>query len=359
MSNKKPQALGEFIASMSPMKILIPALLGVGVVGFMLWNKFDLEEFKLMSWNIKTLLFLIACLGIYVIRHLAYSWRLRILSDSVFSWNKCVELIFIWEFAAAISPTSLGGSATALLFLAQEKISAGKTVLIVLYSVVLDTLYFLISLLGLLFYFGPTIIRPGLDTVWGMNGYGFSFIIVFILMSTYGGFFYYGLFVNPNKIAGILKWVSKRKWLNRFEEYLKKTADDVIIAAKEMKNKSISFHFYAFLSTTIAWLMKFAAIPLIVFAIIQTIPPSVYDFGMMLGRNEIMFAITAFSPTPGGAGVVEVLFGGFFSDYIVDSSAVIIAFIWRLITYYSYLFIGMIIVPFWIRKIVVKRRSKK
>lgn len=69
-----------------------------------------------------------------------------------------------------------------------------------------------------------------------------------------------------------------------------------------------------------------------------------------------MYVITAFSPTPGGAGIAEYLFGGFFSDYIPESVGSLVALIWRLITYYPYLILGAIIIPIWIRGIIVKRR---
>jgi uncharacterized protein (TIRG00374 family) len=84
-----------------------------------------------------------------------------------------------------------------------------------------------------------------------------------------------------------------------------------------------------------------------------------YNAALLYGRYETMFAITMFSPTPGGSGVAEYLFGGFYTDFVPISLAVIIAFLWRLIAYYTYLFMGVIIVPNWIRKVIKKRRIRK
>ena len=73
-----------------------------------------------------------------------------------------------------------------------------------------------------------------------------------------------------------------------------------------------------------------------------------------------MFVIMAFSPTPGGAGFAEILFGGFLSDYVNSKTfALIIAFIWRFFTYYLYLIIGAIIIPNWIRNLLNERKKKK
>ena len=42
------------------------------------------------------------------------------MTDNEFSWPKSMELIVLWEFASAVSPTSIGGSGVALFLLAQE-----------------------------------------------------------------------------------------------------------------------------------------------------------------------------------------------------------------------------------------------
>lgn len=80
---------------------------------------------------------------------------------------------------------------------------------------------------------------------------------------------------------------------------------------------------------------------------------------IIYARSETMYAITQFSPTPGAAGVSELLFGGFFSDYVPKSVGSIIALIWRLITYYPYLILGVILVPNWLRKLINSKRADK
>ena len=71
-----------------------------------------------------------------------------------------------------------------------------------------------------------------------------------------------------------------------------------------------------------------------------------------------MYAVTAFSPTPGGSGIAEIVFGGFYSDFISKGLSTLAAIFWRLITYYPYLIIGVIIIPNWIRKVINRRRHK-
>ena len=79
--------------------------------------------------------------------------------EKAFSWKKCIELVFIWEFSSAVSPTSVGGSAAALFVLSQEKLSTAKTTTIVLYSAVQDALFFLVTLLVFFMIFGIGILK--------------------------------------------------------------------------------------------------------------------------------------------------------------------------------------------------------
>ncbi|MCB0624860.1 MAG: flippase-like domain-containing protein, partial [Saprospiraceae bacterium] len=113
-------------------RVILPILLGVGVVIYLLWRQFDPEEFAKIDWTRHTLFWVLATVGLLIVRHLSYATRLRILSNREFSWRKCIELIFIWEFSSAVSPTSVGGSAVAFFVLAQEKLSTAKTATIVL-----------------------------------------------------------------------------------------------------------------------------------------------------------------------------------------------------------------------------------
>ena len=71
---------------------------------------------------------------------------------------------------------------------------------------------------------------------------------------------------------------------------------------------------------------------------------------LIFGRQLTMWVILLISPTPGGAGVAEFAFNGFLGDLIPFGLAGILALLWRLFSYYPYLFIGALILPGWIQK---------
>lgn len=323
----------------------------------MIVTQLDLNELENVSWTLKTLGWLSLAVLMYVFRHFFYALRLWIMTSKAFSFWKSTELIVIWEFASAISPTSVGGSGVALLLLAQEKLSGAKTVSVVLYSMILDTVFFVISLPILYMIFGAIIIRPGMAGFSDMDGYGLTFYTVLLAMVAYGGLFFYGLFINPNSTKRFLLLISRLPFVNKFKKGLRKTAMDIRIASEELQHQPFTFHLKAFAATSGAWITRFMAINFIILALVSVAPLDWYNQAIMYSRGETMHVITAFSPTPGGAGIAEYLFGGFYSDYIPEGISTLVALVWRLITYYPYLILGVIIIPNWVRKIIERNNE--
>ncbi len=349
----------DVLRSIRMSKIILPVAIGIIAVGYLLWRQFDPEEFARIDWTAHTLFWIIACVLIIVVRHLAYSTRLFILSQGGFDFRKCIELIFIWEFSSAVSPTSVGGSAVAFFVLAQEKLSTAKTATIVLYTIVLDSLFFILSLPFLFALFGTNMIRPNLEQVSDLGGWGFYFIFAYTLMAAYASVFYYGLFINPGQIKRLLVGLTRIKWLRNYRKKAVVLGNDMIAASHELSKQKWTFHMGAFLATAVAWSCRFILLNCLIIAFVH-LPLDFWTQFELYARLETMFVIIAFSPTPGGAGFVEVLFGGFLSDYVNNPTyATTISTLWRLLTYYSYLLAGAIVIPNWIRKILNERRRRR
>ncbi|NJL75060.1 MAG: hypothetical protein HC892_08510 [Saprospiraceae bacterium] len=181
----------EVLRSIRSSKIIFPILIGVGVVIFLLLRQFNIEEFNRIEWTNRVWIGVVLAVLIVTVKHLAYATRLYILSNHEFSFRKCIELIVIWEFSSAVSPTSVGGSAVAFFVLAQERLSVARTATIVLYTVVLDTFFFVTTIPILLVIFGPTIIRPELTKLSfsNLDFWGSLFLVSYSIMIGYGTFF--------------------------------------------------------------------------------------------------------------------------------------------------------------------------
>jgi uncharacterized protein (TIRG00374 family) len=349
----------EVLRSIRPSRIILPILIGLGVVFYLLWQQFDPEAFAQINWTRHTLFWVLAALVLLIIRHIAYANRLRVLSENEFGWRKSIELIFIWEFSSAVSPTSVGGSAVALFVLAQEKLPAAQTTTIVLYTAILDTIFFVGTVPILVMLFGPNIIRPDLSNWESLDGWGVTFFGAYFLMATYGAIFFYGMFINPQRIKAVFKGVTSVGFLKRYQPKAIQLGEDMVEASRNMKRQDWKFHLSAFLSTAIAWSCRFLLLNCLIIAIVDSINFDFHTQSRLYARLQTMFVIMAFSPTPGGAGFAEIVFGGFLSDYVPTGISLIIAFIWRGMSYYAYLVAGVIIIPNWIRNIINARKKMR
>ena len=66
----------------------------------------------------------------------------------------------------------------------------------------------------------------------------------------------------------------------------------------------------------------------------------------MFGRQFVVWVVLMVSPTPGESGISEWMFTEYYGDLIGSAGiAVVLALIWRLITYYIYLVLGVILMP--------------
>ncbi len=340
-------------------RILLPVLIGTGVVGFLFYHQWDQVSFTTVSWSGITLVTLLVALLFLVARIGFYAARLQLLSDHYFSFFKCVQLIFIWEFSSAISPTNVGGSAVALFVISQEKIGAARTATIVIYTIVLDTLFFLTCVPIWILLFGSHILGPGRNTFTGFGGWEISLLIAYGLMLTYGSFFFYGLFYNPQSLQRFSLWISRIKWLRRYRSKFVALGRDITLTSKALSQKNWQYHLRAFLFTAGAWSCRFLLIIALIIGFARTVPLDLGSITELYARIQTMFIMMAVSPTPGGAGLAELLFGNLLTDFVPGSVSLIIATIWRSLAYYFFLIVGVIIIPQWLDSIIRQKRQRK
>lgn len=348
----------KVLDSIRPTKIILPTIIGLSVIYFLVRSQLDLQELNNINWSPRTFLWILVAVVVYVFRHVLYSWRLRILSEGDFGWWKSIELVTILEFASAVSPTNFGGSAVAFFLLIQENISAARSTAIVIYTIIADTLFFVFSIPILYILLGKNIFLPTteLSTEWG--GMGITLFIVWLIMFAYGFLLLYGLFVEPRHIKTLLSWIAKWPIFKKASERIVHAAEDIEVSSLHIRNMSWHFHSKLIIATLVAWILRFFTVTAILLALNPTMAQSLYDHVILLGRGEALYAVTAYSPTPGGSGVAEIIFGQFYSEYISSGISVIAALLWRVITYYPYLILGVIIIPNWIRKLINRRRIK-
>ncbi|MES0502864.1 lysylphosphatidylglycerol synthase transmembrane domain-containing protein, partial [Bacteroides fragilis] len=121
----------------------------------------------------------------------------------------------------------------------------------------------------------------------------------------------------------------------------------LVLSSREMSQKSFTFWLKAFGITCLAWTSRY----LVVNALLIAFTTSGSQL-LAFVRQLILWVVMTISPTPGGSGVSEYMFREYYADFFdVAGMALVVAFVWRIITYYMYLLIGAIIIPGWVKKL--------
>ena len=332
-------------------RILIAVLIGVSVSGYLIFRDFDSQSYHSISIDANFFLYMFLALLMMALRDFAYMIRIRVLLDKVLSWKKSFQVIMLWEFASALTPSVVGGSAAALYIVRQEKISMGKTTAIVMLTSLMDELFYIVMVPLLILVVGvEALFGDGTLTLFGslelpmlsIFWIGYAFILTLTTIITLA------IFLKPKSFKHILVGIFSIPFLKRWKENAARTGDEIIMTSQEVRGKRYSYWLSAIGATFLSWTARFLVVNFLILAFVQG-----GDQFLIYARQLVMWVILLISPTPGGSGVAEGVMPIFLGEFMNGFSHEI-AFVWRLISYYAYLIIGSMVLPAWLRRVYKK-----
>lgn len=342
---KKPEQIAKLF---SPQRILLAVLLGLFVSIYMIFRDFDLEKYKSIHWGLQGFMFLLLAIILMFIRDLAYMYRIRVLTDNEITWKHSFQVIMLWEFSSALTPSVVGGSAAALFFVTKELKSAGKATAIVMITALMDELFYIIMV-------PLVIIFVGVDSLFIQENYSFSngvtftiqgifwlgYAFIFVLTSIIS----FAIFVKPALFKKFLITLFSLPLLKRWKSGAVNTGNEIVITSGEMKGRSNIFWIKVLGATFLSWTARFWVVNMLILS---------FTGGgnqmLIYARQLVMWVVLLISPTPGGSGVAEIILPSFVGEYMGVFSDEI-ALVWRLISYYSYLIIGALVLTIWLKRI--------
>lgn len=315
------------------------------------------ELLSTFDWPPYAWLALLGALMMVVLRDAGYIYRIRLLSDKAWSWRRSFDVIMLWEFASALTPSVVGGSGVAIYVLHREGMNLGRSTATVFVTALMDELFYIIMVPLVFVIIGPDrlfpaeglfgVITPGLLETLFYIGYGF---IVFLTTSILLALFFF-----PLRTKLFLVKLFSFGILRRWQKNMVKLGDEIILSSKHFSGKRFAFWLEAFVATAVSWTARFLTLNFIFLAFLS-------DFSHLevYGRQLIMWVIMLISFTPGSSGIAELLLPAFF-NYLPGLAPVLLALVavvWRLLTYFPYLFVGAAILPGWFRRTAKGFQSK-
>lgn len=324
--------------------VLLPILLGLFVIVWLFLDEFDSATFPFFNFSLKSLFYLILAFLLMLTRDFGMMWRFRFLTNRDLSWRQAFHVNVLSEFTSAVTPAAVGGSSLVVIFLLKEGLDVGRSTTIMFVNLFLDELFFLLFC-PLIFIFIP-ISELFYATSILVSTFGYLFSVLYLTRIIWATILFIGIFKRPSWIKSMLLILFKLPFLRKWYLKVDSLTNNLVQASTDFGKLTFLFWAKAFGMTVLTWSARF----LVVNALFMAFVP-VHNHLLVFGRQLILWVVMSISPTPGGSGVSEYAFKEYYSDFFSSNSAIIfITLIWRLISYYLYLFLGVLLIPNWIKR---------
>lgn len=330
------------------LKTLLPLVIGVAVVAWLFGREFSLADLERIPWSGRAVWALSLALLAVAGREFGLAWRFRILTDGRLSAMAALRVTMMCEFTSTITPTTAGGSAMSVWFMHREGVSGGRASSVMLVTLLLDEGFMAVVCPLALILLGP-------EAIFGFSGSGGSavdtgiraaFWAVWGVTVAWTLVLFTAIILRPSAMSALLRKLFASKWLRRWQKTMDGVADDLLETSRQMRGMGWRWWAKAAGATALSWLSRFLVVNALFAAFIPDAPQA-----LVLGRQAIVWLLLTVSPTPGGSGISEWLFTTYYGDLVGDRSmTLVVAVMWRILTYYIYLAAGAVVIPAWSRK---------
>ncbi len=193
---------------LNPKNVWVPVLVGLGIVFLLFYFDENITAGNLkLIFDAKSSPVFVAIL-VLLARDAGYAYRIRTLTDRELGWGKSIVVIILWEFASAVTPSVVGGTAVAVFILTYEGINFGKSLAYVMLTAILDNLFFVVSA-PIVMLFTNGVIFPSVETFDIQIGSSLRFffflsyglIAIYALVMSYGVFGWLGAMKKSHNIS--------------------------------------------------------------------------------------------------------------------------------------------------------------
>ncbi len=285
-----------------------------------------------IEWMIISLLLIVAywLLDAVVLRTLALS------ETNQFSFGKSFEVAMIGLLYSALTPFAVGGQPTQVYMMAKSGIPAARAIsIITVKSITYQACIIAAATVSMILTMG--FFDDKVPYFYAFLAFGFVCNIVFL-----GVIF---LMCVKKRMTTrlsfcVLKGLKRFGFVKNYDSVARKTLRQIDVFHRSIRHyKDKKMDILKAVILNMIQLLAFFMIPVCIYNAFSLSGASVVN---LVCANALITMITAFVPLPGASGAAE---GGFFNFFYIffnnkinTMSAVLI---WRLVTYYSCIFVGM------------------
>jgi glycosyltransferase 2 family protein len=344
----------KIFKTLNPNKVWVPVIIGLGIVFAMFYLDPSITSESLKGVFDASIPWLFFALLVLFFRDFGYVYRIREITDRQLTWTRAIYVIVLWEFASAVTPSVVGGTAVAMFILNKEGIKMGKAIAFVMVTAILDNLFFVIGA-PIILYFAKGNIFPDsklLETQMESSLQAI-FWISYSLYAGYSLIMAAALFYRPRVFKWVLIKIFSIKFLRKWKHDAQEYGNQIIEASRELRGKKMRFWLPIAGATIFIWTSRYLMLNALISAFV---PLSFEQEIIVFARQVIMWIVMMISPTPGSSGTAEFFYAQFFTQFL-GGYTFVTSIVWRLFSYYPYLILGAIFLPRWIRQVFFKKKQ--
>ncbi|MBN3581580.1 flippase-like domain-containing protein [Algoriphagus aestuarii] len=345
----------KIFQTLNPNKVWFPVIIGLGIVFAMFYFDPSVNAETLNVVFDASLPWIFLAVLVILFRDAGYVYRIREVTNRQLTWTRSIYVIILWEFASAVTPSVVGGTAVAIFILNKEGIKLGRAIAYVMVTAILDNLFFVIGA-PIILFFAKGNIFPESKVLESQlkNSMEAIFWISYALYATYSLVMAAALFYRPRVFKWVLIKIFSIKWLRKWKHDADEYGNQIIEASKELVGKKANYWFPIILATVFIWTSRYLMLNALISAFV---PLEIFEHIIVFARQVIMWIVMMISPTPGSSGTAEFFFAQFFTQFLTKYTFVT-SILWRLLSYYPYLILGALFLPRWIRQVFFKKNKK-
>ncbi len=326
------------------LKAVIPALIGVGVVAWLFLDDFNPATWNMLNLDWRTCTALCLAVLFVIGRDFGLTWRFHTITDGSLSWGRALRVEVMCAFTSAITPSAVGGSALAVFYLNREGIGVGRATTLTLTTLLLDELFFVVFC-PVIFLLIPRAELFGGSATPLLQGVEWVFWLVYAGIVVWTAILFTGIIARPEWLERVVQQLFAKRWLRRWCDGARQMVGNMRATSAWVKGQSASWWLKVFGATTLSWFSRYFVVNALFWGFIPTASGL-----LVFGRQFVVWVVLMISPTPGGSGVSEWLFTNYYGDLVGGLSlALVMAMIWRILSYYIYLFAGVCLAPGYFR----------
>lgn len=267
-------------------------------------------------------------LGMIVLGWYLNAWRLRLLIGRArLGQQRALGIVVATEFAICATPAGAGGPLTLMALLMRQGVAPAKGTATYAVEQLADLLFFLCALAGVLIYALTHALNSYIASLLGLSA---ALLLGFlVLLGLLGRFHRQVLLINGWLVSRLgMQAQRKRYWARKMLGFRNALLDCFRLPRSVL--------FAVFVLTMLHWLLRYS----VLFLTLRGLGSEIAWAWTFLVQ---MLALSAgqLSLLPGGAGSAELASAALLAPLVGKSASAAAILIWRFVTYYFYLIVGV------------------